>query len=80
MSKPLTGSVVALDGDWDHSVDDEMLTPDQTAEILHTEPATLANWRSTRRYDLPFTKIGRKVFYLRGHVRRFIHSRTRQYA
>ncbi|MEH6491584.1 helix-turn-helix domain-containing protein [Halopseudomonas sp.] len=33
------------------------------ATVLGVKPQTLAAWRSTGRYDLPYFKIGRKVRY-----------------
>jgi len=38
-------------------------SPQQLAELLQTTVQTLASWRSTGRYNLPFIKIGRKVLY-----------------
>ena len=35
----------------------------RAAEILGVSPTTLTTWRSTRRYDLPFVKIGNAVRY-----------------
>lgn len=51
-------------------------TPEQAAEFLVVEVQTLAVWRSTRRYDLPFTKIGRAVRYKQSDLDRFVESRT----
>lgn len=34
------------------------------AEYLDVETGTLATWRCTGRYNLPFVKIGRSVKYL----------------
>lgn len=47
-----------------------------TAEILSVEPATLAVWRSTRRYNLPYVKVGRAVRYRHSDIMAFIASRT----
>ncbi len=33
------------------------------ALFLGTKPNTLAIWRSTQRYQLPYLKVGRKVYY-----------------
>lgn len=76
MPEKLKGKVVAINGDWNSDTDDKLLTAEETSEELHTAVATLAVWRSTGRYKLPFTKIGGKVFYMFGHVRQFKHSRT----
>ena len=39
----------------------EMLTPQQAADYLGIAPQTLAVWRCTRRYAVPFVKVGSKV-------------------
>lgn len=39
----------------------ELLTPCETAKILRTTAGVLAVWRSERRLDLPYIKIGRSV-------------------
>jgi hypothetical protein len=51
----------------------------QTAQALKVQPNTLAVWRSTGRYDLPYVKCGRLVRYRVGDVRAFIAKRTRQH-
>ena len=47
----------------------------ETAARLDIEPQTLAVWRSLRRYDLPFIKIGRAVKYDPDDVEAFIARR-----
>ncbi|WP_411705422.1 helix-turn-helix domain-containing protein [Edaphovirga cremea] len=39
------------------------LTDRQAAQALGVKPSTLAVWRSTGRYRLPYTKVGRLVRY-----------------
>lgn len=60
-------------------LDDPLLTPDQAATALNTEPSTLQVWRSTRRYDLPYVKIGGRVMYRLSAINTFIDSRTMQH-
>lgn len=38
-------------------------TPDETAQFLGVTVGTLQVWRTTKRYPLPYLKIGRKVMY-----------------
>ncbi|GEM_PF-5747120 len=38
-------------------------TPDETAQFLGVTVGTLQVWRCTKRYPLPYLKIGRKVMY-----------------
>lgn len=53
----------------------DLLTPRDLAKVLCTSEQTLANWRSTGRYDLPFVKAGGVVRYDAKDVARFIESR-----
>ncbi len=48
----------------------------RAAEILGITAATLSVWRCTRRYKLPYTKIGRAVRYRIADLERFIADRT----
>jgi predicted site-specific integrase-resolvase len=52
------------------------LTAAQVAETLGVTTGTLAVWRCTKRYQLPFVKIGRKIFYRSEDVNTFVESRT----
>lgn len=56
---------------------DDRMTPDELADELEVTPGTLAVWRCTKRYPLPWIKIGRRVFYRRRDVEAFIASCTR---
>jgi excisionase family DNA binding protein len=53
---------------------DELLTPDDVAEMLDVSPQTLASWRTTGRYDLPFLRIGRLVRYRRSDIEDFLEG------
>lgn len=44
---------------------------------INATPGTLAVWRSTGRYDLPYVKIGRKVRYRAGDLLAFLNRRTK---
>ena len=46
------------------------------AEILGLADGTLSVWRCTRRYRLPYTKIGRAVRYRVEDLEQFIRDRT----
>ena len=48
------------------------LTPDDVADMLDVSPQTLASWRTTGRYDLPFLRIGRLVRYRRSDIEEFL--------
>ncbi len=45
------------------------------AEYLQLAPSTLVTWRCTRRYPLPFMKLGSRVFYDIEDLDKFIESR-----
>lgn len=54
----------------------KLLTSGQVSEILGVTPHTLAVWRSTGRYDLPYVKSGRLVRYRLADLEGFIARRT----
>jgi excisionase family DNA binding protein len=53
---------------------DQLLTPDEVADLFDVSPQTLASWRTTGRYDLPFLKIGRLVRYRASDVQEFLEG------
>ncbi len=53
----------------------ELLTPREVAKVLHTTYGCLAVWRCTRRYPLRFIKLGRKIFYRKEDIQRFLELR-----
>jgi excisionase family DNA binding protein len=54
----------------------ELLTADQAAEYLGIRPQTLAVWRITKRYPLPYLKVGARAKYRREDLDRFLAERT----
>lgn len=48
----------------------------ETAKKMRVTPETLAVWASTKRHDLPYIKIGRKVYYRLSDINNLIKSRT----
>ena len=65
----------------DHT-EDILLDPPATAKLLGgTKPLsvdTLAVWRSTKRYNLAYTKVGREVRYWQSEVLRFLREREQR--
>ena len=57
-----------------HSGQDPLLTTTEAAEMLDVSPQTLEVWRSTKRYPLPYVKIGRNVRYRKSGILTFIAS------
>lgn len=55
-------------------MNNNLLTPTQTANSLGVTVGTLAVWRCTARYPLPFVKIGSRVRYRAADVDAFIES------
>lgn len=60
---------------------DVLLDPVAAAKFLGgTTPlsvGTLAVWRSTKKYNLPYVKIGRYVRYRKSDLRKFAQERNR---
>lgn len=55
----------------------DLLTSEEVAQILRLKNhRTLAVWRSTKRYPLPYIKYGRAVRYRRKDVDAFLASLT----
>ncbi|MBU9615220.1 helix-turn-helix domain-containing protein [Burkholderia multivorans] len=52
-----------------------LMTTAQAAEYLGISFHTLEIWRSTRRYHVPFVKIGNRVRYRRADLDAWIASR-----
>ena len=57
--------------------EDKLLTSEEAAVMLGlTNKDTLAVWRTTKRYDLPYIKVGRLVRYKVGHIQKFLNQNT----
>ena len=54
----------------------KLLKPETVAEMLGVTVPTLAIWRCTKRYPLPYIKVGRSVRYSEDSIREFVRSRT----
>lgn len=53
-----------------------LLSNQEAAEYIGVSPNTLEVWRCTKRYDLPYIKVGRIVKYRREALDAFLESRT----
>ena len=58
------------------SLDVPLVTPGKTSKLLGITPGTLQVWRSTRRYKLPYVKVGGKVMYRLSAINQFIDEQT----
>lgn len=59
------------------SQSDPLRSPVEAAEYLGLKPHTLAVWRTTGRYSLPYVRIGGLVRYRQSALDAFIAARTR---
>ena len=55
----------------------DLLTNEEAAAYLGLKPGTLDVWRSTKRYSLPYIKVGRLVRYRKSDLDRFLEEQTR---
>lgn len=53
-----------------------MLDTAAAAVLLNVTTDTLAVWRSTKRYNLPYVKIGSKVRYREDDLIKWLETRT----
>lgn len=54
---------------------EQLITPEETAARLGVKVTTLATWRCTRKYSLPWVKIGkRRVMYRPSDVDAFVED------
>ncbi len=55
---------------------DEIFGNTSAAEYIGVTPRTLEVWRCTKRYQIPFIKVGRLVKYRKSALDAFLDSRT----
>lgn len=55
-----------------------LLTPQEVATRLGVSTTTLSTWRCTKRYPLPYVKVGRLVRYRHGDVEAFEAARLHE--
>ncbi|MGZ8907957.1 MAG: helix-turn-helix domain-containing protein [Methylobacter sp.] len=54
----------------------DLFNTHQAAEYLGVTISTLEVWRCTKRYNIPFIKVGRLVKYRKSALDAFLESRT----
>ncbi len=52
------------------------LTNKETAEFLGVTEGTLAVWRTTRRYAIPYVKVGSLIRYKKADLEQWLEQRT----
>lgn len=55
----------------------ELMTPHQAADLLGVSPRTLASWRCSGRYSVPYIKVGSKVRYPRKQLNEWLSTRPK---
>jgi excisionase family DNA binding protein len=55
---------------------DRLLSRNEAAKILGVKMETLASWACTKKYEIPYVKIGSKVFYKYSDLCKFVESRV----
>lgn len=58
------------------NVNDPLRNEVESAEFLGVKPTTLQIWRCTKRYPLPYIKVGRLVRYRQSALDAFLTLRT----
>lgn len=53
-----------------------LLNNEEAAGYLGVAPNSLAVWRTTKRYPIPYVKVGRLVKYRVADLNAFLESRT----
>jgi len=54
----------------------ELLSTHQASLYIGVSPGTLEVWRCTKRYQIPFIKVGRLVRYRKSELDNFLDHRT----
>ena len=55
---------------------DALLDTKKAAQHLDVEPQTLEVWRCTKRYEIPYIKVGRLIKYRLSDLDAWLNSRT----
>ncbi len=53
----------------------ELMNRMEAAEFLRLSPGTLANWQSTQRHKIPAIKLGKRIFYRRHELEKWLETR-----
>lgn len=56
-------------------MENDLLDSAEISQIINVAEGTLAVWRSTGRYDLPYIKVGRLVRYRRADIEAWLDRR-----
>jgi hypothetical protein len=53
----------------------KLLNENAAADLIGVRPQTLSVWRSTKRYPLPYVRVGRLIYYRESDLLAFLDSR-----
>ena len=53
-----------------------LISSKSAAKRINIAPQTLAQWRTNRRVDIPYVKLGRRVMYRQSDLDTFIKNHT----
>ncbi len=56
--------------------EDKLLTTDETALYLGVGKETLNVWRATKRYKIPYIKVGKLIKYRKSDLDEWLKNRT----
>jgi predicted DNA-binding transcriptional regulator AlpA len=75
---PLTNGMIAIvdDEDYRFVARQKWSARCSPSKRLSVTRGTLAGWRCTKRYDLPFVKIGRVIRYRESDIQNFLEQHT----
>ncbi len=57
---------------------ERLLNTEEASQYLGVTRDTLAVWRTTRRYELPYIKVGRLVKYRLTDLNEWLNNRTKE--
>ena len=52
-----------------------LLDEREAGEVIRVKPSTLSVWRCTKKYNLPYVKMGGRVYYVLADLLAFVESR-----
>jgi hypothetical protein len=53
----------------------KLFNENAAADLIGVRPQTLSVWRSTKRYPLPYVRVGRLIYYRESDLLAFLDSR-----
>jgi predicted site-specific integrase-resolvase len=57
-------------------LDNYLLKSPEAARVLGVQPQTLREWRATGRVKIPYIRLGKRCYYQRAALQKFLASKT----